>query len=611
MGLKGDDWRRLFANRYHVALGVVALLVTLGSFVQMRMINGERQRAEVIAMAAEQAALSQRIAFLATGLDLSRPGCVDPATCADLLAAAERMEANHDILSGTTSPPDIRRYLGPLEPIYAAGATAFRDEVEEFLDAACALARGASLGDVDREALISRIEHSGTNSIMQTHGLIVEVLEAEARRAIQLAGAASAVSWSLVLLTLTAISLRVFAPMAERLQTTINQMEDAQHAAEIAARDAARANRARGAFLKTASHEFKTPLNAIMATAEIIREGRDGAEKLLAEMSSAGDHLLSVLNTMLDTHRMEEGRLVLEQSPVRLRDELSAAARMAESLARQKGLDFTRRIDAREDFVALTDGARLRQVCTNLLDNAIRSAGGGGVCLSCTLDDRQQVPVLSITVSHSGEEAVARSLPDPGQADDDPLAEQLSTIGLGLDYTRTVIGLMGGSITHDGSGRTTTVDIPLVEAPGDTTGAAGGRTGDRIRVLISDDNRPNRMVADAMMSMLGGTTVTTENGQQAVEQAMREAFDLILMDIAMPVMNGIEATARIRSTPGPNRHAPIIAVTAHVAPEDVRSYLERGFDAVLHKPIRMAAMRDVIDRFAGAVPDAAETEIRA
>lgn len=604
MGLRGDDWRKLFARRYRLALIVVACVWSFASFLQYNLVANERYRGEVIAMAAEQGALSQRIAFLSHHLDPNAARCLDPTVCADLLAATDRMELNHAVLTGAKEREGFSRFLEPIAPIYAAGRMPFGEAVTAFIDAACKLVKGGGAADgLDRAALIRQIETSGTNSIHQTHALIVEVLEAEARRAMQLAALTTAVSWGAMLALLGLISLKIFRPMATHLQTAFNQMEAAQIEALSAARQAARANQARGEFLKTASHELKTPLNAIMGLAEVIREGKDGADRLLIEMSHASDHLLSMLNTMLDTHRLDEGRLEISSASTALAPELRSAAEIAADLARRKGLCFEASIDVADDVVVDIDAKRLRQVCLNLLDNAVRFTGQGSVVFTARLRKSEDKELLEIGIEDTGVGISRRRLNrifDRYSSDHGSHSRTLDGIGLGLSLTKTIIDMMGGTIRLDsavGKGTHVSFSVPAVRTQclGEERNIPRGEKANRI--LIVDDQHPNRLVAEAMVSLIGAKPVLAENGREALDLAMTEAFDLILMDVAMPVMDGMEAVEALRSRPGPNRATPVIAVTAHVAAEDEGELLARGFQAVVHKPVRKAVLDRAMARY--------------
>ncbi|MEO1658293.1 MAG: ATP-binding protein [Pseudomonadota bacterium] len=606
MGLRGERWRKIFSRRYTLALVLLASAWSVVSVVQYNTITGERSRASVIAMAAEQAALSQRIAFLVADSDFDGKGCFGGTQCEELVATVERMRANHAVLTGDTELSSVAQHLGPLHEIYVAGAKSFADEVETFLYAASSLAMGSmDQMDVDETALRARIKNSGTHTMMQTHTLLVEVLEAEATRAIQAASMATSCAWIVSLLILGLISQKVFRPMADGLFAAFADMEKAQQEALQAAETAERANRVRGEFLKTASHELKTPLNAIMGLAEVIRHGEDKADRLLSEMSHASDHLLSMLNTMLDSHKIDEGKLKISETEVALADELQAIASIASDFSGRKGLTFESRFNVPSTIRVKTDAQRIRQVCLNLLDNAVRFTHQGTIYFGGEFVDNDGTPTLRLTVEDTGvgiEDNRLAEIFDRFSSVASVDNAKSGGLGLGLSFTKTVIEMLDGSIdlrSKVGEGTCFTLSIPLKTVSGTRPGEADQDQGAPKRVLIVDDNMPNRMVAEAMVQLLGGETVMAEDGQRAVDMASNEQFDLILMDISMPVMDGITATETIRRSPGPNQYTPIVAVTAHVAQEEVPDLINRGFQAVVHKPMRKNLMETIFDEYTG------------
>ncbi|MEM9285118.1 MAG: ATP-binding protein [Pseudomonadota bacterium] len=610
MGLRGEQWRKVFSRRYTLALILLASAWSVVSIVQYKTVTGERSRASVIAMAAEQAALSQRIAFLVADSHPDGTGCLSEVSCLELLATVDRMRANHSVLMGETASRAVKQHLGPLREIYAAGPQSFADEVDTFLYAASSLAMGSMDSmDVDAVALRERIKNSGTNTLMQTHTLLVDVLEAEATSAIQGASAVTGLAWLVSLFVLGLISHQVFRPMADQLFTAFADMEKAQQEALHAAETAERANRVRGEFLKTASHELKTPLNAIMGLAEVIRHGEDKADRLLSEMSHASDHLLSMLNTMLDSHKIDEGKLQITESEVALADELQAIALIAADFTERQGLRFESCFNIPSTIRVQIDPQRLRQICLNLLDNAARFTSEGEVCFSGELIEGGDDPTLKLTVEDTGKGIEPHRLPEIFDRFSSVASVDEATgggLGLGLSFTKTIIEMLGGTIdlrSEVGEGTLFTLRIPLKTVSGGQVLDQRDKSSAPKRVLIVDDNMPNRMVAEAMVQLLGGETVLAEDGQCAVDCAAKERFDLILMDIAMPVMDGITATETIRGTHGPNQYTPIVAVTAHVAQEEVPDLINRGFQAVVHKPMRKNLMETIFDEYTNEQSD--------
>lgn len=589
--------RGVFSRRYAFAAVLLVVLGFATALVQSRMISAERARGEVIAMAAEQGALSQRAAFLVSGLDLSSGGCGEPGTCSDLLATSQRMAWNHQILTGKLADPRFTPFIKPLRDLYAAGEPNFASKVERFVENGRWLSSDTLPIGAEAGALINEVRIVGATSMFQTHRLMVEVLEEEAERSVRNAHIASTAMLlgSLVLIAL--IFSQIFRPM-------ISYLHQALAEAEASAAQAQRATRARGAFLKTASHELKTPLNAIMGLADMIKDGQGEEQELITEMQHASDHLLSMLNTMLDTHRLDEGRLELVPSRHQLAQEIELTNCIGRNLAQRKKLNFESSVDVDPALNVLIDNARLRQVCLNLLDNAARFTEQGTIGLKARIIEEGESDVLDLLIHDTGvgisDERLAVIFDRYTSAQSMDMSS-VNGIGLGLALTRIIVELMGGSITIAstlGLGTKVTVRIPLTTVEQrSSTPLRSSESMARPKVLIVDDNQPNRMVADAMMKSLGCETMMAEDGVQALKLARREVFDLILMDIAMPVLDGIAATMKLRHDPGPNRSTPVVAVTAHVAPEDVQPMLGKGFDQVMHKPVRRHLLAQVVAQY--------------
>jgi CheY-like chemotaxis protein/anti-sigma regulatory factor (Ser/Thr protein kinase) len=262
------------------------------------------------------------------------------------------------------------------------------------------------------------------------------------------------------------------------------------------------------------------------------------------------------------------------------------------------------------------DPVRLRQVCLNLLDNAVKFTEGGTVRFSAAWEREGEGGTLSLVISDTGKGI------DPARQQDafrryaakgGVLARGGAGLGLGLSLTRDLTEMMGGALnlsSQPGEGTTVTVRVPLAAAAPLVRALPDEREGlpERLSasVLIVDDNAPNRMVADALLKLAGAQTILCSNGREAVEAAEAAPFDLILMDISMPVMDGIEATVAIREGDGPNARTPILAVTAHVAREEAAEVMRAGFDEVIHKPVRREVLTEALQRWAQpgrAAPD--------
>jgi signal transduction histidine kinase len=376
------------------------------------------------------------------------------------------------------------------------------------------------------------------------------------------------------------------------------------HAAEAQA-----ALRAKAEFLAVMSHEIRTPLNGVLAIAEVInrRLEQETLRPYVETILRSGQSLLRLLNDALDLSRAEAGRLELREDSFRLASLVEDIDALWRPRASEAGLTFITRFEAEGDPWALGDAVRLKQVLNNLVGNAIKFTRAGSVAVRLTVRAQDSVVVLVGEVSDTGPGIPAEQLPGLFA----PFAQTAAGrdaggAGLGLSICRQLIEKMGGSIAADsrpGEGSRFSFETPLfsTQTPAavlaSTPGAPKLSVG-ATRVLIADDNATNRMVAETLCQMFECACESVENGALAVERAASGRFDLVLMDIKMPVMDGLEATRRIRALDGRLGTLPIIALTANADPHDAEAYRRQGIDAVVEKPIKpdalMAAMAGVL-----------------
>lgn len=360
------------------------------------------------------------------------------------------------------------------------------------------------------------------------------------------------------------------------------------------------ANDAKSRFLATMSHEIRTPLNGILGMADLLANELENPEQreMVTTIRDSGDMLLSVLNGVLDLAKVESGQLVLEKVPFQMSEIIRQSEALHGMRARAKGLDFDLHCDRWLEDRRLGDPFRLSQVLGNLVDNAIKftESGGISVTIDSGTDDRVDITVRDTGVGMSAE-AQARVFRAFEQADGGT-ARRYGGTGLGLAICRQLAELMGGGITLDsapGVGTTITLSLPLPFAPADaleTPAAPEGRVApwDGKRVLVADDNRTNRVILEKILVGMGLQVTMAEDGEEALTLFSPGAFDVVMLDISMPGLNGIETMRRLRDTSGKDGapRLPMIAVTANAMDHQVREYLEAGFDSCVSKPFRRA-----------------------
>lgn len=373
---------------------------------------------------------------------------------------------------------------------------------------------------------------------------------------------------------------------------------------------AAQASEAKSRFLANVSHEIRTPLNGILGMASELGEGPLSEDQVqcLRVIEESGDLLLSTINDVLDLSRIEAGELGIERRAFVLRDVLLSARALYGALARDKGLDLT--LEVAEGFpdFAVGDERRLRQVLNNLVANAVKFTEAGRVTIHANCAGEGQVAILvedtGPGIPHDAQERIFRPF---GQADTSATREHGGT-GLGLAISRQLAEAMGGALTLQsapGQGARFECRLPLPSASEEEVAAVelARKTPPPLRgrrILVVDDNATNRLILSRFLKATEADISFAETGQDALTQATESRFDVILMDIQMPVMDGVEATRLIRrlERDGGRRSSFIIAVTANVLIHQVRDYERAGMDEVLAKPVSKRKLFDVLHQLA-------------
>jgi CheY-like chemotaxis protein len=339
-------------------------------------------------------------------------------------------------------------------------------------------------------------------------------------------------------------------------------------------------------------------MNAVLGAARLLREtGLDEGQGEYVEMISyAGGVLMHVLDDVLDLSKIEAGKFKIEPAWTRLEPLLRRCADLWAPQARAAGLQFELSVDPRAPRWVQVDAGRLSQILFNLLSNAVKFTVSGQVRLEVEAGaSGPDAVVLTFTVTDTGPGIAPDVLPrlfDAFEQADPSISRRCGGAGLGLAISQRLAKLMGGRITaRSEPGKGSSFALVLTTAMSDRLQEPRTASGERaelrpgLRVLVAEDNPVNRKIVGAMLSPLEPAITFAENGAEAIEALRQSVFDVVLMDIQMPVMDGIEATRRLRALDGPNARAPVIALTANVLEEQRKTYREAGIDAAVAKPV--------------------------
>ncbi len=372
----------------------------------------------------------------------------------------------------------------------------------------------------------------------------------------------------------------------------------------------------KGVFLASLNHEIRTPLSGMLGMVDLLLETELDEEQ--REYASAArlcaDNLLHILTATLEYSALEAGQLTLDQAEFSRKDLLDSVLDSQITKARAKGLRFSTTVDSSLPETLVGDAARIRQILDHLLDNAIKFTHDGSVELHLWFqplteqNDEHGHGVLTASVRDTGIGIPAEGrdrIFESFRQLDSGLARSYAGLGLGLALVQKIVGVMGGSIEVDsfpGVGSTFTVHLPVrlsdVTHPKKLRFAPGV-----ITILAVDDNPVGVAVLRRALERLGLEADVAGDGETALESARRTLYDLILMDLQMPGMDGLETTAAIRQLPGYEK-VPILAVTADLSDETRRRCYEAGMQEFLSKPVEASALWQAIQRAIKPVPAA-------
>ncbi|MFT6067755.1 MAG: two-component system sensor histidine kinase/response regulator [Bacteriovoracaceae bacterium] len=370
-----------------------------------------------------------------------------------------------------------------------------------------------------------------------------------------------------------------------------------------------KASQAKTNFLATMSHELRTPLNGIISPVGLLKEFENNTSEqiqLLEIAETSGQQMFHIINDILDFSKIESGHLIFEKIDFELEEQILKIEKILKSSIDDKEISFVHNIEPNTPTSLSGDPTRLTQVLLNLINNAIKFTKEGSVILNVSKETNEGIDFLNFSVKDTGigiPKDQIQKLFSPFIQADSSTTRFFGGTGLGLSIVKKLVELQGGEVKVESEihvGSTFSFSLPLVKAVNEqkdkTKTIEISPIFKKMRILVAEDNSINQVVVEKMLKKIGHEVTIVENGQIAIEEVQKSQYDMIFMDWQMPVLDGVEATKKIRALGGKFEQLPIVALTANVFDEDIKTCLDSGMNDVLKKPLLFEDLKEMLVR---------------